>query len=40
MTLKNNMVISCKLKKLPKSVSKKSVSIKDDNYYVKKLFPV
>ena len=39
MTLKNNMVISCKLKKLPKSVSKKSVSIKDDNYYVKKLFP-
>ena len=39
MTLKNNMVISCKLRKLPKSVTKKSVSIKDDNYYVKKLFP-
>ena len=34
------MVISCKLKKLPKSVSaKKSTSIKDDNYYINKLFP-
>ena len=40
MKVKKPISFSCKLKKLAKSVSsKKSVNIKDDNYYVKKLFP-
>ena len=39
MKVKKPISFLCKLKKLPKSVSKKiSTSIKDDNYYVKKIF--